>query len=249
MTLSILVALAVCFSVGLILTSVLTYLEVRGLGTSPYNHEYDYRWEKVAEIIVDIISISLGIGGIVAIATVPYSGKEIYYWLDGFLICNLQILNSHNLTLLLRNFLSPRWAIWAVHLIASTTILDIISAVKGRTVLSAYESALLARFAAASLVSLVLSLKQLNVHNNSGAEPRIENYVRLLHTLVLSNAVASLIQLSGAIIVSSLSLAGRDNSAELRRGVFIACTATQQLCHLSFYINRIWRGLIVPTSD
>ena len=87
--------------------------------------------------------------------------------------------------------------------------------------LSAYESALLARFAAASLVSLVLSLKQLNVHNNSGAGQRIENYVRLLHTLILSNAVASLIQLSGAIIVSGLSLAGRDTSAELRRGVFI----------------------------
>jgi hypothetical protein len=88
-------------------------------------------------------------------------------------------------------------------------------------VLSAYESALLARFAAASLVSLVLSLKQLNVHNNSGSEQRIENYVRLLRTLILSNAVASLIQLSGAIIVSGLSLAGRDTSAELRRGVFI----------------------------
>jgi hypothetical protein len=88
-------------------------------------------------------------------------------------------------------------------------------------VLSAYESALLARFAAASLVSLVLSLKQLNVHNNSGVEPRIENYVRLLHTLVLSNAVASFIQLFGAIFVSCLSLAGRDTSAELRRGVFI----------------------------
>ncbi|CAN9245904.1 unnamed protein product [Alternaria alternata] len=130
MTLSILVVLAVCFSVGLILTSVLTYLEVRSLGTSPYSHEYDYRWEKVAEIIVGIISISLGIGGMVAIATVPYSEKEIYYWLDGFIICNLQILSSHNLTLLLRNFLSPRWAIWAVHLVASTTILDIIAAVK-----------------------------------------------------------------------------------------------------------------------
>ncbi|CAN9089952.1 unnamed protein product [Alternaria alternata] len=130
MALSILVALAVCFSVGLILTSVLTYLEVGGLGASLYSHQYDYRWEKVAEIIVDIISISLGIGGIVAIAPVPSSGKEIYYWLDGFLICNLQILDSHNLTLLLRNLLSPPWAIWAVHLMASTTILDIVSAVK-----------------------------------------------------------------------------------------------------------------------
>jgi hypothetical protein len=68
---------------------VLTYLEVRGLRTSPYSHEYDYRWEKVAEIVVGIISISLGIGGVVAIATVPYSRKEIYYSLDRFLMCNL----------------------------------------------------------------------------------------------------------------------------------------------------------------
>lgn len=87
--------------------------------------------------------------------------------------------------------------------------------------LSAYKSALLARFAAALLMSLVLLLKQLYVHNNLGSKQQIKNYVRLLHTLILLNAVTSLIQLSSAIIVSSLSLAGRDNSAELRRGVFI----------------------------
>jgi hypothetical protein len=96
MALSTLVALAVCFSVGLILTSVLTYLGVRSLGASPYSHEYDYRWEKIAEIIIGIILISLGIAGIVAIATVPHSEREIYYWLDGVVISNIQLLSSHN---------------------------------------------------------------------------------------------------------------------------------------------------------
>jgi energy-converting hydrogenase Eha subunit G len=96
MSLFILVGLAVCFSVGPILSSTLTYLEIRNLKASPYVSEYDYRWEKIAGIVVGIISIGLGIAGIVAVATVPHLRKETYYWLDGVMMCNLQILVSHN---------------------------------------------------------------------------------------------------------------------------------------------------------
>jgi hypothetical protein len=96
MTLFILVGLAVCFSVGPVLSSTLTYLEIRNLHASSYVSEYDYRREKIAGIAVGIISIGLGITGIAAVATVPHSRKEIYYWLDGVIMCNLQILVSHN---------------------------------------------------------------------------------------------------------------------------------------------------------
>jgi hypothetical protein len=99
-------------------------------------------------------------------------------------------------------------------------------------VLSAYESALLARFAAASLLSLVLSLKQLEAHNNSGSEGGNGEYVRFLHTLIFSNAVASSTQLCGAIIVSSLSLAGRDISAQVRQGIFMASLRIPSLQNL-----------------
>jgi hypothetical protein len=92
---------------------------------------------------------------------------------------------------------------------------------------SAYESALLARLAAASLLSSALSRKQLVTHKNSGLERRDQDcvqlldYVRLLHAFVFSNAAAASIQLCSAIIVSSLSLAGRSPSTQLRQGIFM----------------------------
>ena len=96
-----------------------------------------------------------------------------------------------------------------------------LTASRGTTVSSAYESALLARFAAASLLSSALSRKQLETHRNSGSEPRDEAYVRLLHTVVFTNTAAASIQLCGAILVSSLSLAGRSTSTQLRQGIFM----------------------------
>jgi hypothetical protein len=82
---------------------------------------------------------------------------------------------------------------------------------------SAYESALLARLAAASLLSSIISQKQLEAYKNSGSERRDEDYVRLFYTFVVTNAAAASIQLCGAIIVSSLSLAGRSTSTQLRQ--------------------------------
>jgi hypothetical protein len=92
---------------------------------------------------------------------------------------------------------------------------------RGKTTSSAYESALLARLAAASLLSLALSCKQLETHKNSGLERRDQDCVRLLHAFVFANAAAASIQLCGAIIVSSLSLAGRSPSTQLRQGIFM----------------------------
>ena len=43
MSLFILVSLAVCFSVGPILSSTLTYLKIRNLKASPYVSKYNYR--------------------------------------------------------------------------------------------------------------------------------------------------------------------------------------------------------------
>jgi hypothetical protein len=40
------------------------------------------------------------------------------------------LLTDLQLARLLQSFISPRWALWAVHLVAFATILDIVSAVK-----------------------------------------------------------------------------------------------------------------------
>ncbi|KAI1669678.1 hypothetical protein L13192_07137 [Pyrenophora tritici-repentis] len=181
MTLFVSVSLAICFSVGLILSSTLTYLETQNY-FRPKSHvcKYDYRWEKIAGIVVAIGSIGLGITGLVAITTAPHSTQGQYNWLDAVIMCNLQLHASNNLVRLLQNFNSPPWAIWAIHLVAILTILDIVSAVSARTTSSAYESALLARLAAASLLSSALSRKRLETHKNLGFEGRDEEFVQML---------------------------------------------------------------------
>ncbi|KAJ5028927.1 hypothetical protein PSV08DRAFT_220022 [Bipolaris maydis] len=244
-----LISLAICFSVGPIASSSLTYLDIRNLfRAEPTVFKYNYRWEKIARIIFDTVSTGLGITGLVAIATASHS-TEKYVWLDAVIMCNLQLLTSNNLARILQIFISPPWIIWAVHLVAVLTILDIASAVKGKIVSSAYESALLTRFATASLFSSALSHKQLEIHKNSGSEHRDEGYMRLLHTFVFTNAAAASIQFCGAFFTSSFSLADGSISPKLRQGIFMACTLTQLSCHLPFYTSWIWRRIILPISD
>jgi hypothetical protein len=91
MTLFVSVSLAICFLVGPILRSTLTYLDIRN-----YVLEHDYRWERIAGIVVGIGSTGLGITGIIAIATVPHSTQELYHWFDAVIMCNLQLLTSNN---------------------------------------------------------------------------------------------------------------------------------------------------------
>ncbi|KAJ6284192.1 hypothetical protein J3E71DRAFT_214012 [Bipolaris maydis] len=216
-----LISLAICFSVGPIASSSLTYLDIRNLfRAEPTVFEYNYRWEKIARIIFDTVSTGLGITGLVAIATASHS-TEKYVWLDA-------------LARILQIFISPPWIIWAVHLVAVLTILDIASAVKGKIVSSAYESALLTRFATASLFSSALSHKQLEIHKNSGSEHRDEGYMRLLHTFVFTNAAAASIQFCGAFFTSSFSLADGSISPKLRQGIFMLS------CYLPFYTSWIW---------
>ncbi|KAF1937094.1 hypothetical protein EJ02DRAFT_357625 [Clathrospora elynae] len=83
MTLFVLVSLAICFSVGPILSSTLTYLNIRN-----YVPEYDYRWERIAGIIFGNGLTGLRITGIIAIATAPHL-TEGYYWLNAVIMCNL----------------------------------------------------------------------------------------------------------------------------------------------------------------
>lgn len=100
MMLFILVGLLACFSIGPILGGTLTYLEIKIVIARPYPgtyvSEYDYRIENIAEIGVGLISIGLGITGFVGFAMVLHSREEIPYWLDGVMMCNLQILSTHN---------------------------------------------------------------------------------------------------------------------------------------------------------
>jgi hypothetical protein len=66
-----------------------------------------------------------------------------------------------------------------------------LTASRAKTPSSAYELALLARLAAASLLSFALSRRQLETHKNLGFEQRDEEYVRMLRTFIFANAAAA----------------------------------------------------------
>nr|BAI44812.1 hypothetical protein [Alternaria alternata] len=229
----VLVSLIICLSVGLILHSTIICLHIGNhLKAGSYFSDDDYCWEKTAEVVVSVGLIGLGITGFVAIANTPRPTQEMYHWLDAVILARL-----------LQIFISPRWAIWMVHLVALLTILDIVSAVTSKTVSSAYNSSLLARLAAASLLSWALSRKQVETYKNSGSVRRDEEYARFLYAALFTNAFAASFQLCSASFVSTLSLAGRNTSTQLRQGLFIL------LCHLPFYVNRIWRlRRVLPTG-
>jgi hypothetical protein len=90
------VSFAICFSVGPMLSSTLTYLDISYLLRAESTiSEYEYCWEKITGIVVSTGSIGLGITGLVALATAPHS-TEMYSWLDAVIMCNLQLLTSNN---------------------------------------------------------------------------------------------------------------------------------------------------------
>ncbi|EMD65831.1 hypothetical protein COCSADRAFT_170295 [Bipolaris sorokiniana ND90Pr] len=214
-------SLAICFVIGPILSSTLTYLDIRNLFRAETQvSEYDYRWERIIGIFISTSLVGLAITGLIAIATEPYP-IEIYTWLDA-------------LARMLQIFIFRPWNIWAVHLVAILAILDIASAVTGKAASPAYESALLTRFGTVSLFSLGLSYEQLEIHKNSGSDHRDEEYMRLLHTFVFTNAAAASSQLCGAIITFSFAITKKSTSTKLRQGILML------LCYLPYYVNRIW---------
>ena len=91
------VSLAICFAVGPMLSSALTYLDISYLLRAESTiSEYEYCWERIVGIVFGIGTTGLGITGIIAIATAPHSTEEMYSWLDAVIMCNLQLLTSNN---------------------------------------------------------------------------------------------------------------------------------------------------------
>jgi hypothetical protein len=82
-----------------------------------------------------------------------------------------------------------------------------------------YEAALLSRVAIASLISLAVWYNPLRIHKLSGQ--RNPRFVCLLVLSIVANAVAALLQIGGAIVLYSLSLANKKMSTHIRHGILL----------------------------
>jgi hypothetical protein len=92
---------------------------------------------------------------------------------------------------------------------------------------------MLSRVAIAPFTSLIASHSVLQNHKASGLQYNRESkFVRLLVVFIVVNAVAALCQMSGAIILYSLSLASKEISTNLHQGIFLVRLQLLRLHHL-----------------
>lgn len=103
-----------------------------------------------------------------------------------------------------------------------------------------YGSALLSRVATVSLISLAVSLRQLEDHKGQGPGQVNLPFIRLLTVFIVTNAIAALCHICGAIVLYSLSFAEKTNT-HLRQGIFLVCL------ELLTSHNLMWTGLYICT--
>jgi hypothetical protein len=124
-----------------------------------------------------------------------------------------------------------------------------------------YNSESLHLFATASVMSSVVSRWRLEEHKISGSTQHNSGLKRLLTVFVITNAIAALCQLCGAVVIYSITLADSKSDTSLRQGILLvcrdrllsysltcgqACTATQLLCLFTFCLAGIKRRIIEP---
>ncbi|KAF2022945.1 hypothetical protein EK21DRAFT_81945, partial [Setomelanomma holmii] len=169
-----------------------------------------YFWERVMSALLGTCQAGLSIAGITAIVFALRSKSEMY-WVDMALGRILRVL------------LFPHWAIWLTYIITILTAPNIVYPMRSSSGYFACDSEPLHLLAAASILSSAVSRGRLLDHENSGSGQHGLGYKRLLTVFIITNAIAGLCQLRGAIAIYSISLAESRVDTSLRQGIFLVC--------------------------
>jgi NhaP-type Na+/H+ or K+/H+ antiporter len=94
---SFLISFTICFSVGLLLSVVLIYRDVRPYKTNGTNERlgHPYFWERALAIFFGVVQGLVSIAGIIAIVFALRS-KDDLSWVDMAVRCNLHVLTGTN---------------------------------------------------------------------------------------------------------------------------------------------------------
>jgi hypothetical protein len=89
------ISFVACFSVGLVLSTVLIYRDVKPHKRNGINESlgYSYFWERVLAALFGALQAGLSVAGITAIVFALQSEGEMY-WVDMAVRCNLQLLTG-----------------------------------------------------------------------------------------------------------------------------------------------------------
>jgi hypothetical protein len=94
---SLLIGFTICFSVGLLLSVVLIYRDVRPYKTNGIHERlgHSFFWERVLATFFGFSHAGVSIAGITAIVF-ALGPKGDMYWVDMAVRCNLQVLTGTN---------------------------------------------------------------------------------------------------------------------------------------------------------
>lgn len=84
----------------------------------------------------------------------------------------------------------------------------------------------LAPMAIASLLSSALSRHLLDAHYRTGVTQARHAFANLLRMFTITNAIAALVQMCGAVVLNLTSLTEKSTGVEIRRGVLLVYTQT-----------------------
>jgi hypothetical protein len=92
-----LIGFAICFSFGLVLSSVFMYIDAKDqLNTKGRLLGRDYCWERALAFLFGIAQVCLSISGIAEVVAMFHSKKEVCNWLEAGVVCSLQLAVGTN---------------------------------------------------------------------------------------------------------------------------------------------------------
>ncbi|KAF1359032.1 hypothetical protein EJ07DRAFT_121729 [Lizonia empirigonia] len=101
----VLISFAICFTVGLVLSVVLMYRDMKFHNPSGINESsgHPYFWERAIATLLGACQAGLSAAGITAIVFAVRSKGDVY-WVDMAVRCNLQLLTSTNVRRTIETF-------------------------------------------------------------------------------------------------------------------------------------------------
>jgi hypothetical protein len=92
---AVLISFSICFSVGLLLSAMLIYHDVKPRRSNGMSENLEHIWQRVLAAFFGTCQAALSIVGMIAIVFALRSEGELY-WVGMAVQCNLQILSGTN---------------------------------------------------------------------------------------------------------------------------------------------------------
>ncbi|KAF3031454.1 hypothetical protein E8E12_000754 [Didymella heteroderae] len=202
------------FSLGILLSALLIFVDIRRHQKRHIIVLPDHPWTTAAAFVFDLIQACLSVAGVVgasiALSSPPDRIEDL--WQDAVVTCNLQLLVGNYSTHLLRLFQYPHWVLLGSYTMTMLSMLSMLSTyliayiANTKTNVSAAKSFCLLSLAVVSFLTAEVTRRALQNHRYAAglSRPTREerndrcNVLRFLVTSTKLSFLASFVHIGGA---------------------------------------------------